>query len=158
MTGYQSMASKLLATGLYSLEPDSAVGCELKAYAEELDRMYAELDILLREAFIFTAETYGISEREKFIGRERDDLSLARRRELLMLRKKNADGGHGVADLYQLIESLGVLHYTVTLVQRHGRITIEVSDTLTSEQKADFEKAVKTFTPVTFETIFRYLS
>ena len=150
------MSSKLLQTGLYGIEQGGAVDCELKAYAVELDRIYTELDVLLREAFVPTAQTYGISEREKFIGKERSDLTLARRRELLMLRETRASGGHGSADLNQLIEALGVTDYTVTIVQRHCKITITVNDSLTAEQKADFEKGVKSFTPVTFETIFEY--
>ena len=156
MTAYESMSTKLLQTGLYGIEQGGAVDCELKAYAVELDRIYTELDILLREAFVLTAQTYGISEREKFIGKERSDLTLARRRELLMLREMRASGGHGSADLNQLLEALGVTDYTVTIVQRHCKITITVNDSLTDEQKADFEKGVKAFTPVTFETIFEY--
>lgn len=150
------MSSKLLQTGLYGIEQGGAVDCELKAYAVELDRIYTELDVLMREAFVPTAQTYGISGREKFIGKERSDLTLARRRELLMLRETRASGGHGSADLNQLIEALGVTDYTVTIVQRHCKITITVNDSLTAEQKADFEKGVKSFTPVTFETIFEY--
>ncbi len=156
MTAYESMSTKLLQTGLYGIEQGGAVDCELKAYAVELDRIYTELDVLLREAFVPTAQTYGISGREKFIGKERTDLTLARRRELLMLRETRASGGHGSADLNQLIEALGVTDYTVTIVQRHCKITITVNDSLTAEQKADFEKGVKSFTPVTFETIFEY--
>ena len=156
MTAYESMSSKLLQTGLYGIEQGGAVDCELKAYAVELDRIYTELDVLLREAFVPTAQTYGISGREKFIGKERSDLTLARRRELLMLRETRASGGHGSADLNQLIEALGVTDYSVTIVQRHCKITITVNDSLTAEQKADFEKSVKAFTPVTFETIFEY--
>ena len=140
MTAYESMSTKLLQTGLYGIEQGGAVDCELKAYAVELDRIYTELDVLLREAFVSTAQTYGISEREKFIGKERTDLTLARRRELLMLRETRASGGHGSADLNQLIEALGVTDYTVTIVQRHCKITITVNDSLTDEQKADFEK------------------
>ena len=82
------MRSKLIPTGLYSLETGGAVDCELKAYSVELDRIYSELDTFWREAFVATAETYGITEREKFVGKERTDLSLPRRRELLMLREK----------------------------------------------------------------------
>ena len=96
MTAYESMSTKLLQTGLYGIEQGGAVDCELKAYAVELDRIYTELDVLLREAFVSTAQTYGISEREKFIGKERTDLTLARRRELLMLRETRASGGHGL--------------------------------------------------------------
>lgn len=156
MTSYESMSSKLLQTGLYSIETGGAVDCELKAYAVELDRIYAELDTMIREAFVPTAETYGITEREKFIGNERSDLTLSRRRELLMLRETRASGGHGSADLNQLIEALGVTDYTVSIVQRNGKITITVNDPLTAVQKADFEKGIKAFTPVTFETIFEY--
>ena len=156
MTSYQSMRSKLLPTGLYSLETGSAVDCELKAYSAELDRVYSELDILLREAFVSTAETYGITLREKCVGKERTDLTLARRRELLMRREMQAAGGHGIADLNQLIESLGVTDYSVSIVHRHCKITITVGDSLTDAQKADFEKGINAFAPVTFETIFTY--
>lgn len=156
MTSYDSMRSKLISTGLYRVSEGDAVDCELKAYSEELDRVYSELDVLLREAFVQTAETYGITEREKFIGKERSDLTLEGRRELLMLRETSASGGHGIADLNQVIESLGVTDYTVTVVQQQCKITVEVNDSLTNVQRDDFEKGVKAFAPVTFETIFTY--
>ncbi|MCD8025632.1 MAG: hypothetical protein LUF33_01500 [Clostridiales bacterium] len=68
MDSFTSMKSKLLPLGLYTIEDGSNLYAELKAYAAGLDSVFENLDTMLREYFIDTAQTYGITEREKLIG------------------------------------------------------------------------------------------
>ena len=52
------MKQKLMPLGLYDLEGQSEVLCELKAYAEGLDLLFEYIDELFRENYIATAESY----------------------------------------------------------------------------------------------------
>ena len=89
MSSYNSMKSKLIATGLYTLEDSSNTSEELKAFAQELDIIFDTLDEMTREYFIATAQSYGIIERERFIGKERSELPTEQRREMLIDVKGN---------------------------------------------------------------------
>ena len=81
---YASMKAKLAPLGIYTLAEGSVTDCELKAYAAGIDRLFDTLDIAERESFIETAETYGLSEREKFADKEKPELPVNTRRELLL--------------------------------------------------------------------------
>lgn len=67
MTAFESMSEKLAKTGLYSTSEGNLVYAELMAYAEGLDIYYNVLDELLRECFVATAESYGLTMREEFL-------------------------------------------------------------------------------------------
>lgn len=158
MTSYESMTAKLRATGLYRLTNGGAVSLELQAYAQELDRLFGEIDEMLREAFIPTAETYGITERERMIGRERDDLSLARRRELLLRRESRTVGSSSPQDLNDVIEACGVTDYDVDFTPRLCQIDVTVRDALDDFQKAALEANVNAFAPITHVVNYYYES
>jgi hypothetical protein len=64
MRALESMRKKLQATGLYTLAENSAVDCELQAYAQALDMAQDALAELERESFVVTASGYGLSMRE----------------------------------------------------------------------------------------------
>lgn len=83
MSSFESMKAKLESTGIYSVTEASNISKELKAYAEGLDIVFDELEIMERECFIETAESYGLSERERFVGVDRSGEALEKRRELL---------------------------------------------------------------------------
>ena len=74
---YASMKAKLAPLGIYTLAEGSVTDCELKAYAAGIDRLFDTLDIAERESFIETAETYGLSEREKFADKEKPELPVS---------------------------------------------------------------------------------
>ena len=153
MTAYQSMKAKLLPLGLYAFSEGGAVDCELKAYAAELDRLYGEIDTLYREAFIATAESYGLSERERFAGKVRDDLTVAERRALLMESEQSCYGGNDEAALEQIIHHLGITHYAIECRQRFSTLTVMLYETVSNWQLAALTKQVKAFGPVTFNVI-----
>ena len=65
MTSLESMINKLKPLGVYNLNSDSLVYAELSAFAVGIDILRDELDELLREAFVKTAESFGIENLER---------------------------------------------------------------------------------------------
>lgn len=150
MNSYTSMKSKLMPLGLYTMAQGSAVDCELKAYAEGLDVLFDTLDEMAREAFIPTAEDYGISEREKFCGRERADLSLEKRREALLKKELSFNPDKSIDGFKKLIEDCGVTNYELNVYPSRCKIVIKINDELSAGQRAMLEESVKNTAPVHF--------
>ena len=155
MTAYDSMRSKLAPLGIYAFAEGGAVDCELRAYAAGLDRLYDELDILYREAFIPTAESYGLSERERFTGKVRDDLTTAQRRALLIESEQSGCGANDIAALERIVERLGITDYSVESLPRQSELDVYVNEELSDWQTDALHKQVKAFAPVTFRIDFQ---
>ena len=83
MSSLESMIKKLSPLGVYSLKEGSVVYAELAAFSEGLDILRENLETLLKESFIATAEDYGLKIPERLVGNVRSDLPLSKRREML---------------------------------------------------------------------------
>lgn len=83
MSVLKQMKDILSPLGIYSLNDNSLVMCELKVYAAQLEKLHEKLNTLLKECFISTAESYGIEKFEELFGRSRPDLALEERRALI---------------------------------------------------------------------------
>ena len=81
MSVLQQMQDMLSPLGVYSLDNNSLVMCELKVYACELEKLHEELKLMLRECFIVTAQSYGIEKIEELFERVRPDLTTDERKE-----------------------------------------------------------------------------
>ena len=149
MTAYDSMRSKLAPLGIYAFAEGGAVDCELRAYAAGLDRLYEELDILYREAFIPTAESYGLT------GKVRDDLTTAQRRALLIESEQSGCGANDIAALERIVERLGITDYSVESLPRQSELDVYVNEELSDWQTDALHKQVKAFAPVTFRIDFQ---
>lgn len=90
---YQRLVSRLRPLGLYRLDGATLVDAELLAYAEGLALLEEDLMALQREAFVSTAQDYGLSLRERLSGPIKSALPLKDRREMLLYR-----GGVTAAD------------------------------------------------------------
>ena len=86
MSRLDSLVKSLSAVGLYSLEKGTYVRSELEGYAVGLDILRTELEIILRECFFSTAESYGLERRERLWGKVRDKETAEIRRDMLTLR------------------------------------------------------------------------
>ena len=84
-SSFETMYSALLCTSLYSDDAEN-LRAELMAYATVFDEINEELCDMLNERFVCSAESYGLSEIERIIGAERNDLDIYKRRQSLMLR------------------------------------------------------------------------
>lgn len=135
MGSYDSMRSKLEPIGVYSLASGDVTDCELKAYACGLDPLFDELEEFEREGFIATAESYGLSERERFLEREKPDLSTARRRELLIALEQGLGMKATPADFIRFFYNCGLEQVSITEYPGRQRVMVYLDDDLNEGQK-----------------------
>lgn len=108
MTSLQSMINKLSPLGVYNLNDDSLVYAELAAFGVGLDALRSELDELLREAFVKTAETFGIEKLERETEKLCADLPLDKRRNMLINRLSFDSGDFTLSGFDKMLRFLGV--------------------------------------------------
>lgn len=143
MSSYDSMKEKLNAVGIYSIDENSNISKELSACAEGLDSLFETLDTMTKEYFIETAENFGIERREKFLGKEKEEYSTEKRREMLMLQEQNM-GGKCTPDAFcDILRSCGLTDFTFTELPTSFRLSITINDTLSQEQKKIVTERIK---------------
>ncbi len=130
MSSYESMKAKLSPIGLYSLEDGSNICNELSAYAEGVDPLFATLDKMMSEYFIDTAEDYGISERERFIGREKFEYTLDQRREMLKLQEQNMGNRCNKEAFTDMLRGIGLSDFEFVENFAGNSITVNVNDVI----------------------------
>lgn len=142
MNSFESMKKGLESTGIYNVSDGSNVRKELLAYAEGLDRVFDELSVMERECFIETAESYGLSERERFLGVDRSSLDVERRRELLETAEQLI-GECTVQAFEKIVRGYGIESFEFVEHPTGNYMTLNVYDELTDEQKAVLKSRVK---------------
>lgn len=156
MTAYQSMKQKLLPLGLYRLDDGDALDMELTVYGEELDRLYDALDELLREAFIETAEGYGLDCREHFTGAVHTDETVERRRERQLTLSQDYGGARNAAGLLRLLESVTDSRCEVDVTYRPTTIYVTTLDSTTEAERKSLERLMDKVLPVHADRIMTY--
>ena len=136
MTEYEAMRAKLMPLGVYTLAQGSLVDCELKAYAAGLEPLQEQLREMEREAFIVTAQTYGLSERERFIDREQTDLSVAARRSLLLGSEQALGADATPAGFVRMLSSFGLTSFHITERPAQNELLITIDDVLSDSRKS----------------------
>ncbi len=142
MNSFDSMKQKLEPLGIYDFDGSGEAVCELKAYAEGLDTVFDTLSELEREYFIPTAESFGLSNRERFFGREQPGLSTEQRREQLIYYEKNIIGDITESGFNAFLRHIGLSDYTITLSASRSNMTIAVNDPKTDGEKALIRKQI----------------
>ncbi|MCQ4021536.1 MULTISPECIES: putative phage tail protein [unclassified Ruminococcus] len=127
MKAYESMTKKLKPTGLYLLEENAAVSSELKTYSEGIDSKDDELDVIIREAFVASAEDYGLSMWEELFGAVQNGVDVQRRRELIKARMKLSNLSFTPAGVQEIIRSLGIDSFDVSENPSLNLLTIDLS-------------------------------
>ena len=158
MSSYDSMKSKLTPLGIYSLESGGTVDRELAAYAEGLDPLFDELDEMEREGFISTSESYGLSEREKFIDREKPDLTAAQRRERLLMQEKSACGDATAAGFRQYLSDCGLQDFRVDEYPSRQRVIIYINDVLNEGEEGLIGSKIAMAAPAHLNVMVYYQS
>ena len=156
MDSYTSMKSKLAPTGLYGLEPGSEVDCELTAYAAGLQPLFQQLDEIEREAFIVTAQTYGLSERELFTGSEKSDLPVETRRSYLLTSEHSLGGEASLEGFKAYLSKCGISQFTVRENVSHRAVQIFIDDNLTDGEKSLVRKKITGTFPVHLNVTVHY--
>lgn len=108
MISLQSMINKLRPLNVYNLNSDSLVYAELAAFSVGLDVLRNELEILLREAFVKTAESFGIENLEREAQKFCSEFSLEKRRNMLIKRLSFGMGDFTLSGFRKMIEFLGI--------------------------------------------------
>lgn len=156
MDALTSMRQKLQPLGIYDLSVGSLTALELQVWAEELDLLYDELDALTRECMIPTAESYGLSERERFSGRENPEMTASQRREILLTRERGCVFDGTLEGFEQFVSSLGIQSFTVEEFEEKSRINLTVADDLSLGEKTLFEKRVRSAFPINANLVLSY--
>ena len=156
MGSYDSMTQKLLPLRLYDLSAGSVLDSELKAYAAGLDPLFDALGEMVSEAWIPTAESYGLSEREAFIDREKPDLTAAQRRALLLTAEQARGDSATAAGFRQYLHDCGLENVNVSEYPTRQRLTISINDILSAEKKAAVREKIMRAIPAHLTVTVNY--
>lgn len=108
-TSLEQMLLLLRPLGIYTLEEESLVYCELASYAKGFALVYDRLALLYREAFLPTAESFGLDYLEQLMGFPANNkLDLERRRELLRYTISLAAGDYDLEGMKNGLRSIGL--------------------------------------------------
>lgn len=135
--------------GIYDIGAD-ALSWELKAYAGELQRLYADLGILFRERFVTTAQDIGLKAYEEVFGPERRDESAEERREKLLLRMNLGGGDFTPAGIRKALDSFG-LKYTLSEFPYIGKMTVTATTDYSQAEQAWIRREVEKIIPAHIE-------
>lgn len=156
MSSYESMKAKLAPVGLYTLEEGSNICQELKSYAEGLDVLFDELDTMTREYYIETAESYGITQRELFVGGMKSEYTLEQRREMLKLQEQNMGNKCNAEAFGDILRSCGVTDFIFSERFTAYGLTITVNDILSEETKKLVQDKVSAEFPAHLNTTIKF--
>lgn len=135
MDSFTSLKNKLEATGLYDVLSGTNIYAELRAYSAALDVMFDELAVMLRELFICTAESYGIANRERLLGKERDSFTLEKRREMLIVYERMMGEKCTKEAFEALLSGYGLNDFEIAESPFDSTVTISIGDVVPEEIK-----------------------
>lgn len=127
MKAFESMTKKLLPTGLYTLEENGGVANELKTYSVGIDSKDDELDVIIREAFVPSAEDYGLSMWEELFGAAQSGTDVNRRREMIKGRLRLTDNSFTPSGADEIVRSLGIESFAITENPSRFVVTVDLS-------------------------------
>ena len=147
VTALQSLSQKLTPLNIFDISEGTNIFAELSAYAYAIDRHRQNTQIVLRECFISTAESYGIEMREKVFGNLRVDYTLSQRREMLKLRRGFGDGDFTLAGFDEFMTSLGVGSYNLLEMFSTYEAVVTMYNTFSSTDAEWIENQIEQFLP-----------
>ncbi len=132
---------------------------ELSTYADEIDRIYVELNTILPEAFLATAVDRGLREYEELFGPAREALTPAQRRTLLRQRMSLGEGDFTLAGIQKALDSFG-LEYTISEFPRMNRLNIIAQTDYTKAEQAFIDREVSKIIPthLDYQMVFNTLT
>ena len=146
MSEFDRMSRILSDTGLYSAEQGSVVYAELMAYAEGLDMFFGEAEELLRECFVSTAESYGITLREALFHRVRFNSTLQEKRDRLTAALSVCQKDNTTQVMQKICDAFGV-DGTFTFDISEMKITFECTRTMTEYVRSQLEEQMRVLMP-----------
>ncbi len=151
MSVINSFIKILTPLNIYNLNQSTNVYKELLVYANELDKLNFEMDTLLREGFVYTAESYGLSNIEKIYTAEDKTNTPELRREKIIGRLSINDSSFTLKDMKNSLLSLGVQEYKIIEYPSRNKIVIEISGEYTNSEVAFIKAEIEKLAPVSYE-------
>lgn len=158
MTVYENMKEAIGAIRLYDADAPH-LSAELRAYADELERLYDGLDGLLPERFLLTAGDRGLSAYEEMFGPARTGTALEERRRLLKLRFSLGGGDFTPGGIRQALDSFG-LEYVIAEFPHFNRLNIIAQTDYTKAQQAFIRRETAKIIPahIEYQLVFNTLT
>lgn len=156
MSSINNMKQALRPLSLYNLSNTTLIHAELSVYAAEFDRLQSLLSKLEQECFINTATDFGLTYKEKILGKARTDLSVSNRREMLLYREAITSNDFNLTFITQALIAAGIRGNIVekpSLYQIHINC-LELVDS--SILKEDAEREARKFLPAHIEAFFDF--
>lgn len=150
------MKNKLVSTGLYTSSDNSNTATEIKSFAEGLDLLFDTLDEMTRECFITTAESYGITERERFLGKERSEFTTDKRRDMLIIQEQMMGNECSKGAFELMLQGVGLSDFEITENFAQQAVTVTINDTLTDELKQMVEQKINAEFPSHLDITINY--
>lgn len=151
MTALESMKEKLAPLGIYDLSDISNINNELETYAFAFDKHRENIDKLLSECFISSAEDYGITLREKLVGDVKDFYSLSKRREMLKIRNSFGEKDFTLDDIKKFLLGLGVNDYSITENCTNYNISVCIGGSYSDSESKWIKKQIEDILPAHLE-------
>ena len=154
----ESMKRSLLPLLIYRTSAPH-LSHELRTYADELERLYAQLSAMFPERFLSTATDRGLVEYEEMFGPARDDLDAQERRERLRLRMSLGEGDFTPAGIRKALDSFG-LEYVISEFPTLDRLNIEAQTDYSKAEQAFISREVSKTVPahLEFQLVFNTLT
>lgn len=134
------------AVSLYSFEENGLIDAEIKAYAAGLQKVYDEIDELLRECFVQTAENYGLKQFESMTRTYMNGDNVESRREKLMNRLQINPSIIGKDALEKQVASLG-LKCNISGSVAESKVYVEILTEVDDDKKEFLKSELMRFTP-----------
>ena len=157
MSSYESMVKAMSAVKAYNLDGNTYVDKELLAYSAVLDAFSEEIDEIIRECIVTTAENEGLSFYEKLVGTLDDKADTDTRRAMIisLLNLNTNDNTHN--GIKRFFESIGLECEIAENPSIFDLYIMPVSRNFTASEKRYMINRAKKFLPchLTFTIDFR---
>lgn len=142
-----SISQKLAPLNLYDISEGKNIYYEICAYSCALDRHKENLERVLKECFISSAETYGIENREKVIGSVRSDYSTEDRKFWNFDFVKSLSPNVFLIINILRLSSIGVYNYDVLEMPWESEMNICIDGSYNRDDKAWIIREIKLALP-----------
>lgn len=156
MNSLNSMKQKLRPLGFYNLNDNSLISAELNSYAEALDSIESSLSEIERECFITTAESYGLGMKERIFGAEQNNISVNKRREILIYRCSINSNSFNRESIEKVLEVAGINGYIIEVPSKNIMYINCLSLSDNSIDKDKIKKIIEEYLPAHLDCIFDF--
>ena len=154
----EDMRAALEPVGCYDTAAPN-LNAELIAYAGELERLYGELNTMIADRFIETADADALTSYEEMFGPALTEETLSERRRRLKLRFDLGSGDFTPAGIRRALDSFG-FEYTIAEFPAQNRLNIEASADYSASERSFIGREVSKIIPshLEYQLLFNTLT